>query len=69
MEQGYEIHAIEIVADHVHLFLEFTQALLSQKSFNIWKEAVRIGCSSFILNWRNAIGVEIYGQAASSFDP
>ena len=23
MEQGYKIHAIEIVADHVHLFLEF----------------------------------------------
>jgi putative transposase len=23
MEQGYKIHAMEIVADHVHLFLEF----------------------------------------------
>jgi len=23
MEQGYRIHAMEIVADHVHLFLEF----------------------------------------------
>ena len=23
MEQGYKIHAIEIVTDHVHLFLEF----------------------------------------------
>ena len=23
MEQGYKIHALELVADHVHLFLEF----------------------------------------------
>ncbi len=46
----------------------FTQASLCQKSFNTWKEAVLIGCSSFILNWRNAIGAETSGPAANSFD-
>jgi len=46
-----------------------TQARLCQKSFSTWKEAVLIGCSSFILNWKSAIGAVAYGQAANSFDP
>ena len=47
----------------------FTRAFLYQESFNPWKEAVPIGCSSFILNWKNAIGEDTYGQAANSFGP
>ncbi len=31
MEQGYKIHAIEIVADHVHLFLEFNPSISLSK--------------------------------------
>ena len=31
MEQGYIIHAIEIVEDHVHLFLEFRQSISLSK--------------------------------------
>ena len=46
-----------------------TQAFLYQESFNPWREAVPIGCSSFILNWKNAIGEETYGQVANSFGP
>jgi putative transposase len=31
MEQGYRIHAIEIVEDHVHLFLEFRPSISLSK--------------------------------------
>ena len=63
VEQDYKIHAIEIVCSW-----NSTQALLYHESFNTWREAVLIDCSSFILNWRNAIGAETYGQVENSFD-
>ena len=49
--------------------LNFTQAFLYQMLFNSWKEVVLIGYSSFIPNWKNAIGVGTYGLAANFFDP
>lgn len=46
----------------------YTQAYLCQRWFNTWREVVLTDCSGFILNWKNAIGVEIYGQVANSLD-
>ena len=44
MEQGYKIHAIEIVEDHVHMFLEFHPSASLSKVVQYLK-----GCSSYRL--------------------
>jgi len=37
MEQGYKIHAMEVVADHVHLFLEFHPSTSLSKAIQYLK--------------------------------
>ena len=68
MEKGYEIHAMEIVEDHLHLFLEFHPSTSLSKAVQCLK-----GGSSYRLfklhpELKNA-GAEVHGQAANSFDP
>jgi putative transposase len=50
MEQGYEIHAMEIAEDHVHIFLEFHPSISLSRVVQYLKEAILIDCSDFILN-------------------
>jgi hypothetical protein len=50
MEQGYKIHAIEIVEDHVRLFLEFHPSSSLSKVVQYLKGGSSLDCSSFILN-------------------
>jgi len=42
MEQGYKVHAMEIVEDHVHLFLEFQPSISLSRFVQYLK-----GCSSY----------------------
>jgi putative transposase len=69
MEQGYKIHAIEIVADHVHLFLEFHP----RTSLSMVVQYLKRGSSHRLfklhLELKKQYGVDAYGQVASSFDP
>jgi putative transposase len=69
MEQGYKIHAMEIAADHVHLFLEFHPSISLSEVVQYLK-----GGSSYRLfklhpELKNDIGAGVYGQLANSFDP
>lgn len=69
MEKGYTIHALEVVNNHVHLFLEFHPS-------NSLSEVIQYlkGGSSYRLfklhpDLKKHIGVGVYGQVASSIDP
>ncbi|BBL63246.1 hypothetical protein MmazTMA_02230 [Methanosarcina mazei] len=68
-KNGYKIHAMEVVNNHVHLFLEFHPS-------NSLSEVIQYlkGGSSYRLfklhpDLKNSIGVEVYGQMESSIDP
>ncbi|AKB78496.1 Mobile element protein [Methanosarcina horonobensis HB-1 = JCM 15518] len=68
-KNGYKIHAMEVVDDHVHLFLEFHPS-------NSLSEVIQYlkGGSSYSLfklhpDLKKRYWVEIYGQVESSIDP
>ena len=67
-EKGYKIHAMEVVEDHVHLFLEFHPSTSLSEVIQYLK-----GGSSYRLfklhpELEKNTGVEVYGQVASSID-
>jgi putative transposase len=69
MEQGYKIHAMEIMEDHVHLFLEFHPSTSLSKVVQHLKGGSSHRMFKLHPELKTVIGVEIYGQAANSFDP
>jgi putative transposase len=69
-EKDYKIHAMEVVEDHVHLFMEFhpstslstvIQHLKGGSSYRLFKLYSELR--------KKNTGVEVYGQVASSIDP
>jgi len=70
MEKGYKIHAMEVVDNHVHLFLEFhpsnslsevIQYLKGGSSYRLFKLHPEMRTQY----WDGSL----YGQVASSIDP
>jgi putative transposase len=70
MDQGYKIHAMEIVDDHVHLFLEFQPS----SSLSIVVQFLKGGSSYRMFKLhpelkKKDIGAKACGLVANSFDP
>ncbi len=68
LEQGYKIHAIEIVADHVHLFLEFNPSTSLSKVVQYLKGSSSHRLFKLHPELKKRYWVEACGQVASSFD-
>ena len=69
MEQGYKIHAMEIVDDHVHLFLEFHPSSSLSRVVQFLKGGSSYRMFKLHPELKKDIGAEACGQVANSFDP